>query len=259
MKVRGKVAVITGAGGGGQGRAVARRLARDEASVKVSDISERGGRETVRLIEEQRGRAAFFRADVGVESEVRELLAFAERTLGGVDILINNAGPYFHGAPFAKWMETIQANLMGTVYGTLHGIEAMRRRGGGAIVNFGSTSAVGHGFKHSSSPPYDIAKAGIARLTTTLAWLGEKEKIRVNCIVPDWVDTDEVRGYVESLTPKQCEEEGVPLPLTPLDDIADAVMDLIGNEDLAGRVLVWWTGQKRGLIPVGDLGYARLE
>jgi hypothetical protein len=73
------------------------------------------------------------------------------------------------------------------------------------------------------------------------------------------VDTDEVRGYVESLTPKQCEEEGVPLPLTPLDDIADAVMDLIGNEDLAGRVLVWWTGQKRGLIPVGDLGYARLE
>ena len=259
MRVRDKVAVITGAGGGGQGRAVALRLARDGASVIVSDIDVHGGRETVRLIEAQRGRAAFHPADVGVESEVRELLAFSESTFGGVDILINNAGPYFHGAPFSKWMETIQANLMGTVFGTLHGIEAMRRRGGGTIVNFGSTSAVGHGFKHSSSPPYDIAKAGIARLTTTLAWLGEKEKIRVNCIVPDWVATDEVRSYVESLTPDQCKEEGVPLPLTTLDEIADAVMELIENEDLAGRVLVWWTGQKRGLIPVGDLGYSRLE
>jgi NAD(P)-dependent dehydrogenase (short-subunit alcohol dehydrogenase family) len=259
MQVRGKVAIITGAGGGGQGRAVARRLARNGASVIVSDIDERGGHETLKLIEEQSGQAAFFRADVGVESEVRGLLAFAENTFGGVDILINNAGPYFHGAPFAKWMETIQANLMGTVYGTLHGIEAMRRRGGGTIVNFGSTSAVGYGFKHSSSPPYDIAKAGIARLTTTLAWLREKDRIRVNCIVPDWVDTDEVRGYVESLTPEQCKEQGVPLPLTTLDEIADAVMELIENEDLAGRVMIWWTGQTRGLIPVGDLGYSRLE
>jgi NAD(P)-dependent dehydrogenase (short-subunit alcohol dehydrogenase family) len=259
MQVRGKVAVITGAGGGGQGRAVARRLAREGASVVVSDIDERGGRETVRLIEAERGRAAFFRADVGVESEVRELLAFGESTFGGVDILINNAGPYFHGTPFAKWTETIQANLMGTVYGTLHGIEALRRRGGGTIINFGSTSAVGHGYKHSSSPPYDIAKAGIARLTTTLAFLGEKEKIRVNCIVPDWVATDEVREYVESLTPEQCEAEGVPLPLTTLDEIADAIMELIEDDALAGRVMVWWTGQKRGLIPVGDLGYARLE
>ena len=159
MEIRGKVAVVTGAGGGGQGRAVARRLAREGASVVVSDINDLGGRETVRLIEELRGRAAFFRADVGVESDVRELIAFSEQTFGGVDILVNNAGPYFHGMPLEKWTETIHGNLMGTIYGTLYAIEAMRHRGGGAILNFGSTSAVGHGFKPSSSPAYDAAKA----------------------------------------------------------------------------------------------------
>jgi NAD(P)-dependent dehydrogenase (short-subunit alcohol dehydrogenase family) len=259
MTVREKIAVVTGAGGGGQGRAVARRLAREGASIVVSDVNESGGHETLRLIESQGGRAAFVRANVGEENDVRVLIAFAERVFGGIDILINNAGPYFPGAPLERWRETIQANLMGTVFCTLYGIAAMRRRGGGVIVNFGSTSAVGHGFKHSSSPPYDIAKAGITRLTTTLGWMNEKEKIRVNCIVPDWVATEEVQHYVDSLTPEECQEQGVPLPLTTLEEITDAVMELITNEELAGRVMVWWTGHKRGLIPVGDPGYTRLE
>ncbi|HKV05650.1 MAG TPA: SDR family oxidoreductase [Candidatus Acidoferrales bacterium] len=259
MKIPGKVAVVTGAGGGGQGRAFSQRLAREGASVIVSDVDERGGLETVRLIQSQVGRAAFFRADAGVESDIRALIAFGEKVYGGVDIVVNNAGPYFPDAPLEKWVETIQVNLMGTVYGTLFGIEAMRRRGGGAIVNLGSTSAVGHGFKHSPAPAYDVAKAAVARLTTTLAWLREKENIRVNCIVPDWVATDEVKAYVDTLTPEQCKEQGVPLPLTTLEEAADAVMELIRNDNLAGRVMVWWTGQKRGLIPVGDPGYTRLE
>ena len=91
MEVRGKVAVVTGAGGGGQGRAVARRLAREGASVIVSDIHEVGGGETVRLIESQGGRAVFFRANVGDEADIRVLIAFAEKTFGGTDILVNNA------------------------------------------------------------------------------------------------------------------------------------------------------------------------
>ena len=259
MEIRGRVAIVTGAGGGGQGRAVARRLAREGASVIVSDMNEAGGRETVRMVESEDGRAVFCRANVAEESEVRALITFSESTFDGIDILVNNAGPYFPGSPLEKWTETIQANLMGTVYGTLFALPALRRRGGGVIVNFGSTSAVGHGVKHSDSPPYDVAKAGIARLTTTLAWLSQKEKIRVNCIVPDWVATVEVRDYVDSLTPKQRRDQGVPLPLTTLHEIADAVMELITDESLGGRVMVWWTGQKRGLIPVGDPGYARLE
>ncbi|MBI3839062.1 MAG: SDR family oxidoreductase [Planctomycetia bacterium] len=260
MDITGKVAIVTGAGGGGSGRAIARRMARDGAAVVVCDVSEPGGRETVGLIETQGGRAAFLPADLGVEADIRALFAFAETIYGGVDILVNNASaPYGPQGPLCGWFDAMQVDLLGPMHATLMAVEAMRRRGGGAIVNIGSTSAVGHGYKHSKSPGYDVAKAGVIRLTTTLAWLAEREKIRVNCLVPDWVSTPEVRGYVDSLTPQQRREQRVPDVLTTLDEISDAVIELATDERLAGRVMIWWSGQPRRLIPWEDRGYAALE
>jgi NAD(P)-dependent dehydrogenase (short-subunit alcohol dehydrogenase family) len=78
--MKGKVAIVTGSGGGGTGRATARRFAREGALIVVNDVSESGGRETAELIENEGGRAAFFRADIGNETEVRALIAFAEST-----------------------------------------------------------------------------------------------------------------------------------------------------------------------------------
>ena len=78
------VAIVTGAGGTGCGRAIAARFARDGAAVVVSDIDESGGEETVRLIAGGSGRAAFFRADVREERQVQDLIAFGERTFGCV-------------------------------------------------------------------------------------------------------------------------------------------------------------------------------
>ncbi len=259
MKVAGAVAIVTGAGGGGQGRAVALRLAKEGASVVVSDIDEAGGRETLRRIEAAGGKGAFFRADVGVEANVRALVAFAESTFGGLDILVNNAGPYFPVDRLTRWEETLRTNLLSAVNATLLAIEPMRRRSGGAIVYYGSTSAVGHGHEHCPSPAYDVAKAGVARLATTMGWLRETYGIRVNCIVPDWVATDEIREYVDALSPEQRRAGGVPETLTTLDEIASAVLRLITDESLSGRVLVWWSGQPPGLIPLGDPGYAALE
>ncbi len=259
MEITGKIAIVTGAGGGGQGRAVALRLAREGASVVVSDVDEAGARETLRRIEATGGKGACFRADVGTEANVRALIAFAEERFGGLDILVNNAGPYFPGDRLQGWDETLRTNLLSAVYGTLYAIEPMQRRGGGAIVYYGSTSAVGHGREHSPSPAYDVAKAGVARLATTMGWLRETYAIRVNCIAPDWVETDEIRTYVEPLTPVQRREAGVPETLTTLDEIASAVVRLITDESLYGRVLVWWSGQPPGLIPQGDAGYSALE
>jgi len=259
MEISGKVAIVTGAGGGGCGRAVARRLTQGGAAAVIADIDEGGGRKTVEEIESSGGRARFFHSDVGIEADVKSLIDFAEKTYGGLDILVNGAGPYFPGDPLAHWFDTLQANLLGTMYGTLHAIPAMRRRRGGAIVNFGSTSALGHGRKQSASPSYDVAKAGIQRLTTMLGWLKEKENIRVNCIVPDWVATQEVKAYWDTLTPQQRREQSVPDVLTTVEEIADAVVQLIADETLAGRIMVWWSGQRRGLIPLGDPGYIQLE
>lgn len=259
MEIADTVAIVTGAGGGGQGRAVALRLALEGASVVVSDVDEAGGNETLRRIRAAGGKAAFLRADVGIEADLRALIGFAESEFGALDILVNNAGPYFPGERLARWDETIRTNLLSAINATLFAIEPMRRRGRGAIVYYGSTSAVGHGRKHCSSPAYDVAKAGVARLATTMKWLQESYGIRVNCIVPDWVATDEIRAYYDSLTPEQRRAAGVPKSLTTLDEIAGAVLRLIKDESLYGRVLVWWSGQPPGLIPDGDPGYASLE
>ena len=259
MEVAGKVAIVTGAGGGGQGRALALRLAREGASVVVSDIDEAGGQETVRAIEAAGGHAAFLRADAGRESDATALIAFAEKRFGGLDILVNNAGPYFHLHRLNHWDETMRANLMGPIYTTLRAIKPMERRGGGAIIYYGSSSALGHGLKHSPSPAYDVAKAGVARLTTTMEWLKETYGIRVNCIVPSWVASQEVQSYVDSLTPEERRAGDVPETLISLDEISAVVLRLITDETLNGRVLLWLNGSPPMLIPRGDPGYANLE
>lgn len=260
MHLNGKVAIVTGAGGGGCGRAIARRFALEGASCIACDIDKVGGGQTLSLIEASGGRAAFFAANVGVESEVRDLIAFSEQRFGGVDIVVNNAsGPYHPEAPFEHWIETIQTDLLGAIHTTLHSLDPMRRRGGGAIVSISSVSALGHGRKHAQVPAYDVAKAGIIRLTTTLARLGERDRIRVNCLVPGWISSPQVQAYVDSLTPAQRKERGVPQTLITTDQIADAVVQLATDESLAGRVMVWWNDEPRRFIPTGDPGYERLE
>jgi NAD(P)-dependent dehydrogenase (short-subunit alcohol dehydrogenase family) len=260
MEMTGKVAIITGSGGEGSGRAIARRFAREGAKVVVCDINEPGGRETVRLIEAEGGRAAFTRTDVANEDDLRALFGFVERTFGGVDVLVNNASGGAGGDdPLDGWPHAIEVELLATMRATLLAVAAMRRRGGGAIVNIGSTSAITHGYKHSPWPGYDVAKAGVIRLTTTLGRLAASDKIRVNCLVPAWIASPEVQAYVDSLSSEQRRERGAPDTLIALDEIADAVSELATDERLAGRVMVWWNGQPRRLIPWEDRGYAALE
>jgi NAD(P)-dependent dehydrogenase (short-subunit alcohol dehydrogenase family) len=202
MNLENKVAVVTGSGGEGSGRAEARRLAAEGCHVVVSDTNVTGGKETVGLIESVGGRAKFCQCDVNAKDDVKVLLAFAEKEVGGVDILVNNASGvhYQPNAPIEQWYETIHGDLVSAIYGLEFGIAALRKRGGGAIVNVSSTSALGHGKDHSPAPAYDTAKAGVLRLTTTLAGLSKTENIRVNCLVPAWIATPEVKTYWDALT-----------------------------------------------------------
>jgi NAD(P)-dependent dehydrogenase (short-subunit alcohol dehydrogenase family) len=162
VEIKDKAAIVTGAGGDGSGRAIACRLAHDGALVVVSDINEAGGEETVRLVERAGGRAVFRRTDVRVEEEIRDLIDFAEKTYGTLDILINNASAPFHpGDPLQHWSDTIQTDFLGMMHATRLAIDAMKGAGGGAIVNMSSISALWHGRK-GGSPAYDTAKAGRA-------------------------------------------------------------------------------------------------
>ena len=251
------VVIVTGSGGSGCGRAIAARFAADQAAVVVSDINEAGGHETVRLIEQRGGRVAFCRADVTDESEVRHLIEFAESTFGGLSVLVNNASsPHPAGEGMAGWIPSLQTDLLGTLYATRYAIEAMRRLGGGSIVNISSISALWHGRKTPGGfPGYDVAKLGVIRLTTWVAKDAANDGIRVNCLAPGWIATDGPRQYWESLTPVQRAERGVPSRLLSTKEIADVVVRLATDRSLNGRVVVWWSEDLPRLIEWGDRGY----
>ncbi len=250
------VVVVTGGGGIGCGRAISTRFAADGAAVVVSDIDGTGGLETVGEIKRNGGEAAFFRADVRSESQVKELLSFAEATFGSLSVLVNNASAPRGNAEIESWMEAIETDLLGAMYATRWAIEAMRRGAGGAIINIASISALWHG---RTSPGgiagYDVAKAGMIRMTTRLASLAETDGIRVNCLAPGWIATDEVRQYWESLKLEERLARGAPARLLTTEQISDAVVRLAKNRSMYGRVLVWWSEDAPRLIEWGDRGY----
>ncbi len=251
--------VVTGAGGTGCGRAIAARFAAGGAAVVACDVNEAGGHETVRMIEGAGGRAAFFRADVRRDSEARALVSFAETTFGCLHVLINNASAPGGSDRLEDWAEALETDLLGAIHATRWAIESMRRGGGGAVVNIASVSALWHGRKTPGGfSGYDVAKAGLIRMTTRLAPLATTDGIRVNCLAPGWIATDGPRQYWESLTPPERAERGVPSRLLTTDQVADAVVRLADDSSLAGRVLVWWSEDAPQLIQWGDRGYRHL-
>jgi NAD(P)-dependent dehydrogenase (short-subunit alcohol dehydrogenase family) len=254
-----RVVIVTGAGGVGCGRSISTRFAIDGAAVVVSDINEADGQDTVRQIERSGGRAAFFPADVRNESQVRDLVSFAETTFGLVSVLVNNASAPRGGEGIDTWIDPVETDLLGALYATRWSIEAMKRGRGGAIVNIASISALWHGRKTPGGiPGYDVAKAGMIRMTTRLAPLAQTDDIRVNCLAPGWIATDEVRTHWELLTSAERAARGAPSRLLTTDQISEAVVRLAEDRSLAGRVLVWWSEDAPRLIEWGDRGYRDL-
>jgi 3-oxoacyl-[acyl-carrier protein] reductase len=254
-------AIVTGAGGSGCGRAIARRLARDGAAIVVSDVNQAGGLETVHLIEAAGGRARFCAADVRDPVQVQHLVQFAVAGDEGLSILINNASaPHPTGEGIAGWMDAIHTDFLGALYATRFAIEAMRRTGGGSIVNVSSISALWHGRTTPGGfPGYDVAKAAIIRMTTALATTVAADGVRVNCLAPGWIATDGPRQYWESLTPAERVSRGVPSTLLTADQVADIVVRLATDRALNGRIVTWWSEEAPRLVEWGDRGYRAFQ
>jgi NAD(P)-dependent dehydrogenase (short-subunit alcohol dehydrogenase family) len=243
------VAVVTGAGAE-TGRAIALRLAAGGALVVVADIDRAAAEATAAAIEEQGGTAAAIATDVTDDDDITRMIEFAGRDGGGragPHILVNNAGGWgeanYPQATPAQWSSTLDLNLRAAMLATQLALEPMRAAGGGVVVNIASTAGIGS--EPYASPDYGAAKAGLIRFTTSLGGLREEMNVRVNCIVPDWIATDRAHGELERMTAAERTATG---PLVPMADVAAAVIAFVGDDELAGRVVLLRGGRPRRFL-----------
>lgn len=203
--LKGKTAIVTGAAAPrGIGRAAAHRLAADGAAVVVTDIAARGDgddrgpghldrlAEIVDRIESNGGRALALEADVTDGVQIQQCLQNTLKTLGSIDVLVNNAGTTVGTGPFLEstygdWERSFQVNLLGPMKFCQAVIPHFREAGGGVIVNVGSTGSLG---AEGGFGAYTAMKHGVIGLTKTIAAEFGPEGIRCNAVCPGYTMTD---------------------------------------------------------------------
>lgn len=234
MRLEGKVALITGAGSG-IGRESALLFAREGACVIVADVNDAGGHETVREVEAKGGRAAYVHADVRTAADCQSMVAAAETTFGKLDVLFNNAGIMHAQDDDAVntgeevWDLTLAVNLKGVFLGCKYGIPALRRAGGGSVINTASFVAL----LGAATPQvaYTASKGGVLALTRELAVVHAREGVRVNALCPGPLRTELLMKILDTDTKKQRRLAHIPLGrFGEAREVAQAALFLASDE-----------------------------
>jgi len=189
VRFQDKVVVITGAGSG-IGRATALAFGREGAKVVAADLEAASAQATAGQIKAAGGRAESLQVDVSVAADVERMVTTTVERLGGLDVLVNNAGVFFQvpvaQVPEEQWDRLMSINLKGVYLGCKHVVPQMIRQGRGAIVNTASIAGL-RGFAGYGT--YGAAKGGVVQLTKAFALEVARVGIRVNCVCPGIIET----------------------------------------------------------------------
>jgi 2-deoxy-D-gluconate 3-dehydrogenase len=197
--LHGRVAIVTG-GNGGIGLGIARGLASAGAAVVVAARNEPKSQAAAAALERLGGRAIALAVDVTDQRQVQGMVEETKNALGGVDILVANAGTSVRRPPESlaldDWRRVIDTNLT-SVFGCCQAVyPELKQRGGGKIVTIGSMSSL---FGMGYSAAYAASKGGVVQLTRSLAMAWAADNIQVNSILPGWIDTELTRAARESV------------------------------------------------------------
>ncbi len=234
MRLDKKVALITGAAAG-IGRETALLFAAEGAAVVVVDINDREGQETARIITAQGGQAVYVHSDVSRAADCETMVRAAERQFGALHVLFNNAGIMHQADDNALtteeevWDLTMAINLKGVFLGCKYGIPALKRAGGGAIINTASFVAL----LGAATPQiaYTASKGGVLALTRELAVVHARENIRVNALCPGPLHTELLMKFLDTEEKKQRRLVHIPMGrFGEAKEMAQAALYLASDE-----------------------------
>lgn len=206
MRLENKVALITG-GSSGIGKETCLLFAKEGAKVIVVDINAKEGKKTVKEITEANGEALFYKADVSNQDDCRKMVAYAVKKYGGLHILFNNAGIMHNDDGNAEsteenvWDLTMNINVKGVFFGCKYGIPAIRKSGGGSIIN--TASFVAHLGAATPQLAYTASKGAVLAMSRELAVIHARENIRVNALSPGPLRTELLMKFLNTEEKRQ--------------------------------------------------------
>jgi NAD(P)-dependent dehydrogenase (short-subunit alcohol dehydrogenase family) len=233
MRMKNKVALISGAASG-MGAATARLFAREGAkAVVVADVLDKEGEAVVADIKKAGGTATYIHLDVTDEAQWKAAVDKTVATHGGLDVLVNNAG--ISGSAeqdlydTAAWNRLMGINATGVFLGMKHGIAAMKKAGRGSVINLSSVSGiVGQGNIHVG---YNASKGAVRLITKAAAAQHGKEGIRINSVHPGLMPPMRTSGRTADPATRAKTLKGVPLGRAgEVDEVAYAILFLASDE-----------------------------